>query len=163
MSMTFADGTHVSGITMSEVSFSMNEGNLVIKRKRPTNGTYPGIATTLAVVRIKDGVSDYQGAYVVIDGEAELTLMPYEGLFDSETEPGDTITEVSFEAKDKDGKAIRFMASLGEFAITITPQDEMAYKLAEARPDVVLALAIIELQKLQDLSIDDIEVIFFKM
>lgn len=64
---------------------------------------------------------------------------------------------------DGDGNAIVYLASLTEDGMMIESQDDVAAQLIAARPGLVMAVAMVELQKQADLAIDDIEYVFFKI
>ncbi len=163
VSMTFSDGTRIAGISMPDISIAMDGETLLITRERPAGSGEAGMATTLSVVMVKDGEAAAAGGYVVIDGETELSIMPFEGTADADDEPGESLREITFTAFDENGNPIRFTATVSEYDLQIAPQDEVAYKLAEARPDLVLAFAIVELQKQQGFVLEDIETVFFNL
>ena len=164
VSMTFADGTVVGGISMPGVSISMQDKTLSIARPQSTNNSEPGAATTLSIVILKEGAAPVSaGSYVVVDGEQELTVMPFEGSRAAENSPGDALVELTFSVEDDQGNDIPFTVALSEYDLQITPKNKLAAKLEEARPDLIVALAIVELQKHQDVAIDDIETVFFRL
>ncbi len=162
--LTAGDGNTISGISMPDVKVSMEGNTLQLKRQRPAGSSSSGMATTVAVVVKKKGQADTAGGgYIIMDEDSKLTVMPYDDADGSDFEPGDHIFDISIELKAKNGSSLKYNASLSEFGLTITPEDSAAHEVAETRPDLVLGLALVELQKKKDIVIDDLEAVVFEL
>jgi len=164
VTLVLSDSTQVTGISMPDTAIAIEGDTLVISRQRPDNGTPSGGTTVVTVAMLnEDEPVTTLGNYVVMDGETEITVTPYDGSVDTPTEPGEILGTIDFNMFDGEGNAIGYTVSYTENGLVISPKNSVATLLLEERPDLVLGLAMIELQKIGAIEVNDIKKVFLSL
>jgi len=152
------------GGTTSGDSVSLEGDTLVITRKRPDTGTPSGMAVTISIVVIEKGKAPFvDGGLVVMDGETELTVGPFKGMSQVVTELGDVLGKFTFNVLDESGNMVGYVGTYSEEGLQISGVDSAGSKLMKVNRSLVVAIAMVELQKQKLVALDDIEVVYLKM
>jgi hypothetical protein len=119
------------------------------------------MATTVVVATVKKGAApEFAGNYVILDGNSELSVMPSAGVTEVGPVPDRFIGRISFAAHA--GTAdMPFVAAYSEESVVIEPQNEAAMQLARARPEYVLGLTMVELQKQVGFVVGNVKTVYF--
>ena len=158
------NGTVVSKISVPKVKIAMKDNTLILKREKPSEKTPAGMSATVAVVIRSKGKRDkISGRYVIKDEKDELTVTPNESKGNENFDQGEELADIDLDLKGKNGETIKYKVTLAEFGVTITPEDALAHDMAETRPDLVMGLALVELQKKHDMTIINLKAVFFEL
>lgn len=177
ITVTLPDGTQLSGLGVPGITFSVVGNALLISSKTANADTSadaaPGgaglagtsVSTTMSVVIIRKGQAPVaEKGFVVEQGRDSVSLVPLESASAANlSAPGRELGSISFVITDEDGKPLRFKAVLTETGLVIQPQGASATKLAEGRRDLVVGLALAELQKQLKVAADQVRSVFLEL
>jgi hypothetical protein len=159
-------GLLVSGITHDGTSIGTADNGVVVSRTRPPESQgEAGGATLVSVIFLDDAGATQHGVFVVIDGVNELSVMPAQGALSGMVEePAPINTQHRFIARDGNDRPIGFRFGYNsDSAVIVIPESPLAREMIEVRPDLVLALTLVELQKQAEMAIEDVEAVFFQL
>ena len=157
-------GVKVSNVSLPGAQISARDEGVVVSRTRPAESSgESGSATLVSVFFLGEAGRDFKGNFVVIDGASEISVMPAQStLPDSGSELADLVGEIRFAAEDGKQRPVGYRAGFNnDGVVAITPESPLAREMAELRPDLVMALAMVELQKQTDIAIENIRVVLF--
>lgn len=160
--LMFEDKTKITLVSIPGKGISV-EGEIVsINIKPQDNVSLPKSSTEVSVfLQDGKGLTKTIGNVVVKNfGASKLIANPVNTL--PVTPTLNKITgEIQFNITDSSGNVISYNATYANNGLIITAKSNIGYQLIQAKSNLILILAMAELQRQKDIDIEDIEIIFF--
>lgn len=138
---------------------------MILSHTNAGNEVREASSSIISIFILRDGGGPAAaGAYLITDNVKELRIQATDNSTPVQERSDTTISESAhFTATDNDGNTIGFTITSSENGLIIHPEGETAKRMCLARPDLVLGLALVELQELPDFQIGGITTVYFKV